>query len=249
MATLLEAHIQALRATHAGGVAPPSYHPSSAPGLLPATYSRGVAPPSRPPPVELESPCTWNRHASPPPDGHRADHLSTFEAALASFGPEDNPRGASSAAVAHTNSMDTSPPPMPSSLVAESYYEDLVQATVRNAWNKAWGAYQRGSTACSSSSHTDDAVIQGTGRVLADAPSSLPSLAVTPRRSSPHRGPPPSIVSSSCYASPHVSWASTTTGPPSRSTMHLHPHRVASAKRAPTSYMRMREQRLQQLGP
>jgi hypothetical protein len=147
-------------------------------------------------------------------------------------------------------------PPPPEAAALSKYYDDIVQATVRRAWDRAWNAYQNGDAF----GRRLDAV--GEGASAAQPAVGLPpatglppaaAVPVSPQRasSSPWVGSV-SRAPASGMSSPRLSVSTAGGASPaamcgSSLPVRGHPHQPASNKRPPTSYSRqyaeMRRQR------
>ena len=174
------------------------------------------------------------------------DPLLKLEAFFASLraGALTNPSSAASA----PSPMVRPPPPEAAAL--NKYYDDIVQATVRRAWDRAWNAYQNGDAF---GRRLDEV---GEGASAAQPAVGLPPAAavpVSPQRasSSPWVGSV-SRAPASGMSSPRLSVSTAGGASPAAmcgSSMPVrgHPHQPASNKRPPTSYSRqyaeMRRQR------
>ena len=174
------------------------------------------------------------------------DPLLKLEAFFASLraGALTNPSSAASA----PSPMVRPPPPEAAAL--NKYYDDIVQAPVRRAWDRAWNAYQNGDAF---GRRLDEV---GEGASAAQPAVGLPPAAavpVSPQRasSSPWVGSV-SRAPASGMSSPRLSVSTAGGASPaamcgSSLPVRGHPHQPASNKRPPTSYSRqyaeMRRQR------
>lgn len=229
----LEAHIAAVRASQTPTPLASPREPAVAFADLPRPGC--VALPSEAP------------SAMPTPSRMADDPLAKLEAFFASLG--DRPPSAASAM------PELVRPPPPDAKAVDRYYDEIVQATVRRAWDRAWGAYQNGHASCQA--RLDGTAPSGTGidvaaePIGASAPSGgalgLPSphssgmhasrTAASPPSASPWVGTSRAAHSSGsprALATPATRHASSSVY--GSSSNIAHPHKVASNKRPPTTY-------------
>jgi hypothetical protein len=157
------------------------------------------------------------------------DPLASLETFFASLDPSARPSAAERRYTEVHSSPETKRP---------DDYDELVQATVRRAWNAAWKTYQGGGSSCHSSRQE-----QGTMALPISMTPPMPYRhgAVTPRAISHSPGIVPSpagrVASSS---NSYTSLRKTSAAP---TPVRDHPHRPASAKRPPSSYSQQHQRR------